>query len=160
MSRRRGRSASLPDSSGSRSRLSAAIHENLGTGALFGQNWIVAGGALGVLFATWGVVAVRAMLPPEQARLNPGWTRIDVDPTVLAFSAGISIVTAFVVGTVPALVASGADPQHALNEDARGTSPGRGRHRLRGVLVTAEIALALTMLAGTIVTVRSFASPG
>lgn len=114
------------------------------------------GGLLGTLVALWGVSAVRSILPAEQVRLNPGWTRMDMNAGVLAFTAAVSILTAFIVGTVPALVASGADPQHALNEDARGSSPGRARHKLRGLLLAGEMALALTMLAGTIVTVRGF----
>src|SRR5262249_50368508 len=54
--------------------------------------------------------------------------------------------------------ASGADPRQALNEGGRGASQGPARHRVRGLLVAGEMALALTMLAGTIVTVRGFMS--
>ena len=116
----------------------------------------LAGGVLGALFAVWGVAAVRTMLPAELVSFNPGWTRMDVTGPVLAFAALVSVVTAFLVGTVPAVVASGADPQHALNDGGRSGSESRGRHRLRGLLVMGEMALALTMLAGTIVTVRGF----
>ncbi|HEV8214263.1 MAG TPA: ABC transporter permease, partial [Gemmatimonadaceae bacterium] len=114
------------------------------------------GGLLGTLFAVWGVAAVRTMLPAELVSFNPGWTRIDVSGAVLAFTAVVSLTTAVVVGAMPALVASGADPQQALNDGGRSASESRGRHRLRGLLVMAEMALALTMLAGTIVTVRGF----
>jgi len=114
------------------------------------------GGLLGTLFAVWGVAAVRMMLPAELVSFNPGWTRIGVSGAVLAFTAAISLATAFVVGAVPALVASGADPQQALSDGGRSGSESRGRHRLRGLLVMSEMALALTMLAGTIVTVRGF----
>jgi putative ABC transport system permease protein len=116
----------------------------------------LAGGVLGTLIAVWGIAVVRTMLPAEQARLNPGWTRMELNGSVLAFTAAISVITALIVGLVPALVASGADPHQALTESGRSVSPSRGRHRLRGLLVSAEMALALTMLAGTIVTVRSF----
>jgi len=75
---------------------------------------------------------------------------------VLAFTAAVSLATALIIGFVPALVTSAADPRHALNEGGRSGSEGRGRHRLRGLLVTAEVALALSMLAGTLVTVRGF----
>ena len=118
----------------------------------------LAGGLLGTLFSVWGIAAVRAMLPAEQVRLNPGWTRMELSAGVLAFTAAISLVSAVIVGLVPAFVASGADPQQALSESGRGASPGRARHRLRGLLVSGEMALALTMLAGTIVTVRGFES--
>jgi len=81
---------------------------------------------------------------------------MELSAGVLAFTAAVSVATALVVGLVPALVAGGADPQQALTEGGRAASPSRARHRLRGLLVTAEMALALTMLAGTIVTVRGF----
>jgi putative ABC transport system permease protein len=114
------------------------------------------GGLLGTLFAVWGVAAVRTMLPAELVSFNPGWTRMAVRGAVLAFTAAMSLATAFVVGAVPALVASGADPQQALSAGGRSGGESRGRHRLRGLLVMGEMALALTMLAGTIVTVRGF----
>ena len=114
------------------------------------------GGLLGTLLAVWGVAAVRTMLPAELVSFNPGWTRMDVSGTVLAFTAAVSLATALIIGFVPALVTSAADPRHALNEGGRSGSEGRGRHRLRGLLVTAEVALALSMLAGTLVTVRGF----
>jgi putative ABC transport system permease protein len=116
----------------------------------------VAGGVLGTLLATWGVAAVRTILPNELVSFNPGWTRMDVSGAVLAFAAAVSLATAVIVGAVPALVASGADPQLALKVGGRSGSEGRSRHRLRGLLVTTELALALAMLAGTIVTVRGF----
>jgi putative ABC transport system permease protein len=114
------------------------------------------GGLLGTLLAVWGVDGVRAMLPAELVSFNPGWTRMDVSGAVLAFTAAVSLATAVIVGAVPALVASGADPQQALSDGGRSASESRGRHRLRGLLVMGEMALALTMLAGTILTVRGF----
>jgi putative ABC transport system permease protein len=116
----------------------------------------VAGGLLGILLAVWGLDAVRATLPVEQARFNPGWTDMKLSAGVLAFTAAVSILTAMLVGLAPAFVASGADPRQALAEGGRGSSQGRSRHRLRGLLVGGEMALALTMLVGTIVTVRGF----
>ncbi|MFI5229398.1 MAG: ABC transporter permease, partial [Gemmatimonadales bacterium] len=115
-----------------------------------------ASGVVGALLAVWGVAGLRTMLPAELVAFNPGWTRMGVDGAVLAFTAVVSLGTAIVVGAVPALVASGADPQQALSAGGRSGSETRGRHRLRGLLVAAEMALALTMLAGTVVTVRGF----
>ncbi len=114
-----------------------------------------AGAVLGVVIAVWGIAAVRAFLPNELALLNPGWTRMELNAEVLAFTAAVSIATALVVGLVPAIVASGADPQHALSDGGR-SSAGRSRTRLRGLLVSAETALALSIIAGTIMTVRGF----
>jgi predicted permease len=116
----------------------------------------VAGGLAGTALAVWGIAAVRTMLPAEQALYNPGWTSMQLSSDVLVFTAAICVATAVIVGLVPGWVASAADPQLALSEGGRSTSPGRARHRLRGLLVSAEMALALTMLAGTIVTVRGF----
>ncbi len=114
-----------------------------------------AGALLGIVIAVWGIAAVRAFLPNELALLNPGWTRMELNAEVLAFTAAVSIATALVVGLVPAVVASGIDPQHALNDGGR-SSAGRARTRLRGLLVSAETALALSIIAGTIMTVRGF----
>jgi putative ABC transport system permease protein len=116
----------------------------------------LAGGTLGSLLAMWGIAAVRALLPVEQAQLNPGWTRMEVSAGALAFTAAVCVATALIVGLVPALVASRADPQQVLSESGRSVSPGRARHRLRGVLVSIEMALALTMVGGTFVVVRAF----
>ena len=84
-----------------------------------------AGGILGTLLAVWGLAAVRTILPAEQARLNPGWTRIELSASVLAFTAAVSVITALIVGIVPALVAGSADPQHALSDGGRNVSPSR-----------------------------------
>jgi len=114
------------------------------------------GGALGTLLALWGVLLFRNSLPGELTRFNPGWTRITVDTRALAFTLAVSVLTALVVGVVPALVASRADPQHALKESARGASAGVVRMRMRGLLVVAEVALALMLLVGTGLMLRSF----
>lgn len=114
------------------------------------------GGVLGTVFAELGIAAVRRILPIEQALLYPGWTRMQVSAGVLSFTAAVSIASALLAGLVPSLIASGADPQQALSEGGRSGSPSRARNRLRGLLVSAEMTLALTMLAGTIVTVRGF----
>ena len=115
-------------------------------------------GVIGAVLAVWAVAGVRTMLPAELVSFNPGWTRMDVNGGVLAFTAAVSILTALIVGAVPAFVASSADPHQVLTSGTRSGSESRGRHRLRGLLVAAEMALALTMFAGTIVTVRGFES--
>jgi putative ABC transport system permease protein len=114
------------------------------------------GGALGTLLALWGVRLMRGALPAELVRFNPGWTRIAVNPDALVFTIAVSLATALVVGIIPALLASRADPQTALKESARTSSGAGGRQRLRSVLVIAEVALALVLLVGTGLMVRSF----
>jgi len=114
------------------------------------------GGALGTLLALWGVKLMRETLPADLVRFNPGWTRITMNGHALLFTVAVSIATAVVVGIVPALIASRADPQQALKESGRTASGSGGRLRLRSVLVVGEVALALMLLFGTGLMVRSF----
>ena len=114
------------------------------------------GGAFGVLLALWGVRLMRGALPAELVKFNPGWTRIAINGDALLFTLGVSIVTALVIGLIPAFIASRADPQHALKESARSASGGGSRQRLRSALVVGEVSLALMLLVGTGVMVRSF----
>jgi putative ABC transport system permease protein len=114
------------------------------------------GGALGVLLALWGVRLTRNALPAELVRFNPGWTRIAVNDSALVFTVLVSLATALLIGLVPALIASRADPQQALKESGRTASGAGGRQRLRSALVVGEVALALMLLFGTGLMVRSF----
>ncbi len=116
----------------------------------------ILGGALGMLLALWGVKLMRDSLPPDLVRFNPGWTRITINGHALLFTVAVSIATAVAVGLVPALIASRADPQQALKESGRTSSGGAGRLRLRSLLVVGEVALALMLLFGTGLMVRSF----
>jgi putative ABC transport system permease protein len=113
------------------------------------------GGALGALLALWGVRLMRGAMPAELVRFNPGWTRIAINSDALVFTALVSMATAMLVGLVPAIIASRADPQQALKDSGR-TSSGGGRQRLRSALVVGEVALALVLLVGTGLMVRSF----
>jgi putative ABC transport system permease protein len=113
------------------------------------------GGALGALLALWGVRLMRGAMPAELVRFNPGWTRIAINSDALVFTALVSMATAMLVGLVPAIIASRADPQQALKDSGR-TSSGGGRQRLRNALVVGEVALALVLLVGTGLMVRSF----
>jgi len=116
----------------------------------------IVGGAVGALLALWGVRLMRGALPAELVRFNPGWTRIAVNTDALVFTLGVSITTALIIGLIPALVASRADPQQALKESGRTASGAGGRQRLRSALVVGEVALALMLLVGTGLMVRSF----
>ena len=111
----------------------------------------VVGAAGGVLLAIWCVKLIVAFGPGGVPRLD----EVRVDGMVLAFAAGLSLLTAMVFGAVPAVEASRTDPNSALKEGARGTSSGRGV-KLRGALVVAEIALALMLLAGSGLLINSF----
>jgi putative ABC transport system permease protein len=125
---------------------------------LLAESVVVAlvGGAIGTLFALWGVRLMRGALPAELVKFNPGWTRIAINADALLFTLGVSVATALVIGLIPAFMASRADPQHALKESARSATSGGSRQRLRSTLVVGEVALALMLLVGTGLMVRSF----
>ncbi|MFI5229755.1 MAG: FtsX-like permease family protein, partial [Gemmatimonadales bacterium] len=113
----------------------------------------VVGGVLGVLLA---LVGTRWLLS-----LNPGTlpTLFDarVNGGVLTFSVVVSLVTGVLFGFVPALDASSGSLHESLKEGARGSSAGRASARVRRALVVAQVALALMLLTGAGLLVRSFA---
>ena len=110
-----------------------------------------AGGLLGALLAAWAVRAFVASQPASIPRID----LIAVDLRVLAFTGVVSIATALLVGLAPALRASAPDLLTTLREASRGTA-GVGARRLRAALVVGEIALALVLLVGAGLMVRSF----
>jgi putative ABC transport system permease protein len=110
-----------------------------------------AAGVMGVALATSGIRILVA--------LDPGLPRIDgarVDGAVLAFSAALTLLTGLLVGLVPALRQARANPQAALAGAPRGSDTATLSRSLRQVLVVAEVALALVVLVGTGLLVRSF----
>ena len=108
-------------------------------------------GVVGVLLAYWGTGVVVRLLPAGLAL--PRLDEVAIDPSVLAFALGVSALTGLLFGAAPALNEAGVDPGNALRESARGVA-GR-RSRLRGALVVAEVALAMMLLAGAGLLVRT-----
>ncbi|HLK66394.1 MAG TPA: ABC transporter permease [Bryobacteraceae bacterium] len=111
------------------------------------------GGVIGVLMAWWGVRALVAMAPSWFPRLH----EIGINRSVLWFSAGLSLLTGLIFGVGPAIQGSHANLIDALRDAARGGTSGATRHRLRGVLVTLQVAMALVLLIGAGLLIRSFA---
>jgi putative ABC transport system permease protein len=109
------------------------------------------GGIAGSVVAYWGVRILLAVSPDSLARAE----EIGVDATLLAFALVLTIVTGIVFGAWPAFRASRSDPRDALHDGARGTTISRAGRRARGVLVASQVALALVLLAGAGVLVRS-----
>jgi len=107
----------------------------------------LAGGAAGLLIASWGVDALVAALPETQLNSLPFLRSLRIDPGILAFGFGLSLLTGVVFGLVPALQSSKVDLIAALKEGGR-TATGATRQRLRGALVVTEIALAVVLLVG------------
>jgi len=107
----------------------------------------LAGGIVGLLIAYWGVDALVATLPESQLNALPFLKSLRIDSTILAFSFGLSLVTGIVFGLAPAIQSSRPDLNEVLKEGGR-TSAAGARHRLRSVLVTTEVALAVVLLVG------------
>jgi len=108
------------------------------------------GGVVGIAFAYWGVELLKAFGPDNIPRLR----EISIDPRVLLFTFAISLLTGIAFGLVPAFQASRADVNDALKEGGRGSTGGRGA--LRNVFVVAEVSLALVLLIGAGLMIRSF----
>ena len=109
------------------------------------------GGALGVMLGVWGVTALIALAPDGAPRLN----EVGLDGTVLAFAAGLTLVTGVIFGLVPALQVSRPELTPALREGGRG-SAGPAGQRARRSLIVAEVALALVLLVGSGLFLRTF----
>jgi putative ABC transport system permease protein len=110
------------------------------------------GGALGLLLAHWGLDGFLALVPEDLPRASS----IGVDGRVLLFTSGLSLLTGVVFGLVPAWQASKVGLIETLKEGGRGEGAGGvGGRRLRRALVVAEIALALVLLAGAGLMIKS-----
>lgn len=117
------------------------------------------GGALGVLLAAWGTRAALSVLPAALPRSN----EIHLNVTVLLFALAISILVGILFGLVPALKTANPDLHETLKEGGRGGSG--ARHRTQNTFVVVEMALALVLLVGAGLMIRSLAvlwgtSPG
>src|SRR6266571_2921103 len=112
---------------------------------------VLLGGAAGLILATWGVGALPAFL----ASRLPRGEAIRVDPFVLWFTLGVTGLTSVLFGLGPALLGSPATPGRSLQAGSRGTGAGPRARRVRSGLVVAELALALVLLLGAGLLVRS-----
>jgi predicted permease len=106
----------------------------------------VLGGSLGLLFTYWGINLVRASMTFNEAISA---VPLSLDRNVLLFATGVSLVCAVLCGLAPSLNGSRTDITTSLKDESRAASPSRSRSRLRNVMVTGEIALALFLLVGT-----------
>ena len=114
------------------------------------------GAVLGLLIAEWWVFLIVNHMPPEVARFIAGWKTISLDANAFLFTLGIAIVSGIVSGIAPSWLHSQTNISETLKESGRGASTGPSRHRLRSVLVIAEIALALILLVGAGLLVKGF----
>lgn len=112
----------------------------------------IAGGILGACFAAWGRDLLIALSPADVRRFQE--TRIDA--WVLAFTAGISILTSLLFGLWPAWHTSRADAQSALKAGAHGSSDAPAARRSRELLIITEVALTLVLLSAAALVLKSF----
>jgi putative ABC transport system permease protein len=110
------------------------------------------GGALGLLLAVWGTGALSELASLYLPRAG----EIGIDRSVLGFTAGLIVLTGVGFGLLPALQASRPDLQSVLKDTGKSVSVGTRRSRLRSGLVVLEVALALVLLAGAGLLLRSF----
>jgi putative ABC transport system permease protein len=108
-------------------------------------------GALAMLLAVWGVDLLRAILPDNLPRAD----EIGIDFRVFGFTLVVSLLTGIIFGLIPALQASRTGLNERLKESGR-SSGGGAHNRFRGMLVVSEIALALLLLVGAGLMLRSF----
>src|SRR5271170_2059425 len=116
----------------------------------------LAGAALGLILALWWVHLIVNYMPPEVARFIAGWNTISLDANAFLFALAIAVVSGIISGIAPSWLHSQTQISETLKESGRGASTGPTRHRLRSVLVIAEIALALILLVGAGLLVKGF----
>ena len=109
------------------------------------------GGAVGLLIASWGIRAILSFSPPNIRNLDS----VTIDTRVLAFTTVVALLTGLLFGLAPALKISQAQPGAALKE-GRSASGGISGRRLRSLLLITEFSLAVLLLAGAGLLLRSF----
>ena len=111
----------------------------------------LAGAIVGILLAAWGRDLLSTLMPIGLQ----GAGKIPLDSTVILFTLALSLLTGLLFGLAPALQASKLDLTQALKESATNTSEGKNRHSLRRLLVVSEMALAMLLLIGAGLMIKS-----
>ncbi len=121
----------------------------------------VLGGVLGFALGAWGVRELLTLVPGNLPRLSEGGVNHAsiplLDWRVAAFTMGIALLTGLLFGTFPALQASRADLASNLKESSGRSGTGLKHNRVRSLLVVSEVALALVLLVGAALLIRTFA---
>ena len=112
----------------------------------------IVGGAAGLLVALWSIDALQAIGGASLPRLG----QVRLDGRVFAFTLAVSILTGMIFGLIPALQSSKVDLTVALKDGGAQSGAGKGFYRMRGLLVAGEVALALVLLIGAGLLMRSF----
>jgi putative ABC transport system permease protein len=112
------------------------------------------GSIAGLLLSSWALDALIAFAPKDTARL----AEVRIDGMVLAFGVTLAMATSALFGLVPALYGSGGDVASAIKEGGKGTGAPQAGVAVRSALVVAELALALMLLVGAGLLMRSLAN--
>jgi putative ABC transport system permease protein len=115
------------------------------------------GGGLGLLLAAWGTKALLAITPPILLQTAPGLETAGINVYVLSYCLLAATATGLLFGLAPALSRSPATVNDALKGGGKGATVGRQSHRLRSFLVVSEFALALVLLVGAGLMIKTLA---
>lgn len=116
----------------------------------------LAGGALGLVLGMAGIRALLAINPGNIPRIGPHGDLVAMDERVLAFTILVTLATGLLFGLFPALQASRIDLNTSLKESSGRSGTGAHSNKTRSLLVTAEVALALILLMGSALLIRTF----
>ncbi|MBZ5577039.1 MAG: ABC transporter permease [Acidobacteriia bacterium] len=116
----------------------------------------LAGGVLGLAAGYAGIRGILRVSPGNIPRIGLDGASVGLDWRVLAFTLGLSVVTGILFGLVPALQSSRADLNGTLKESSSRSGTGLRHNKTRAVLVTTEMALALVLLVGAALLIRTF----
>jgi predicted permease len=110
------------------------------------------GGAAGVVLALWGVESLKTI----GAQTVPRLREVNIDLMMLGLTLAICVATAIIVGLAPGMASARSELTESLKEGGRSSTEGTGRNRLRNGLVIVEVALALVLLSGAALLIKSF----
>ena len=113
----------------------------------------IAGAIAGIILSIWAL----EFLVRVGARTVPRLSEVGLDPTVLAVTAVVAVGTGLIFGLIPALASAKPELTEALKEGGRGSTTGARRNQIRNSLVVAEVALALVLLIGAGLLMKSYA---
>ncbi|MGH9741443.1 MAG: ABC transporter permease, partial [Candidatus Acidiferrum sp.] len=116
----------------------------------------LAGAVLGLFIAQWNLQMILSHMPPDVEKFVAGWKTIRLDTNAFLFTLAIAVLSGILAGIAPSLLSSGVNLNETLREGGRGSTAGRGRHRLRGALLVGEVALAMVLMVGAGLLVKGF----
>ncbi|HKQ75163.1 MAG TPA: ABC transporter permease, partial [Blastocatellia bacterium] len=116
----------------------------------------VLGGACGLLLAHWGIQFLVGGLPENLALSNSRVATLKLDAQALGFTFALAFLTTIVFGLLPALQSSRVNLNETLKEGGRGETQRSGQSRLRSLLVVSEVAMAMILLVGAGLMLKSF----